>query len=130
MKLLRLDHIQVLVEDIAQSVAYYQRLGLVLEGTLGEGKEIFLWNGDEESPVRFELHQVEKGTKLGVDHIAFSVEDVKEGYRALHAQGVEFEDGPLFQPLTGRNVATMRDSNGVGIQLAKKVGHGEYEDSL
>ena len=128
MKLRRVDHIQLAVKDVARSSEYYQKLGLVVEGTLEEGKVVFLWNGDEESPVRLELHQAEGDERIGVDHIAFLVDDVEESYRALEGAGIEFEHEPLRQPLTGRSVATFRDPDGIGLQLARKTEPGEYED--
>ena len=128
MKLHRVDHIQLAVRDVARSSEYYQKLGLVLEGTLEEGKVVFLWNGDEESPVRLELHPAEGEAAVGVDHIAFLVDDVEESYRALKGAGMGFEHEPLQQPLTGRTVATFRDPDGIGLQLARKSEVGEYED--
>jgi catechol 2,3-dioxygenase-like lactoylglutathione lyase family enzyme len=122
------DHVQMAVEDVARSSEYYQKLGLVLEGTLEGGRVVFLWNGDGNSPVRLELHQAEGDMPVGVEHIAFLVDDVEESYRSLKGIGVEFEHEPLRQPLTGRTVVTFQDPDGIGLQLARKAEPGQYED--
>jgi len=130
MKLRSVDHINIVVKDIEAAVAYYQKLGLTVEGTLEEGSVVFLWNGDGERPVRIELHQARPQEETGLAHIAFLVDDVEASYRALRAEGIEFQHEPFHQPLSGRTIATFQDPDGIGLQLARKTSRGAYEDFL
>jgi len=57
MKFLGVDHIDIIVSDLPKSIEYYRKYGMHPEGTVDDGETVFLWNGDEDSPVRIELHK-------------------------------------------------------------------------
>ena len=59
MKLLGVDHIDIVVSDLSASLEFYRKFGMSPEGTLDNGQTVFLWNGDDDRPVRIELHQAE-----------------------------------------------------------------------
>ncbi len=126
MKLLRLEHLDIVCADVKKSVEFYRKLGLKPEGTLDNGNVVFLFSGDDESPVRVELHQAEKGQKTGVDHIAFEVADTGAAYREGKDQGLEFKFEPLQNIQSGRHIANLYDPDGVQVQFARKTLPGEY----
>jgi len=128
MRLSRVDHLDIVVTDINGSVEYYKKFGLVVEGTLDQGKTVFLGNQDQESPLVVELHQAEEGQTPGLDHIAFYVEDVEAAYHELMTGGVSFSIEPRHATSSGRVIAVTRDPDGLTIQLARKTSRGEYED--
>lgn len=128
MKLLRLEHLDIVCADLAKSVEFYRKLGLTPEGTLDGGSTVFMFNGDGDSPVRVELHQAEEGQKAGVDHIAFDIADPDAAYGEGKYLGLEFRFEPMTNLQSGRRIANLYDPDGVQIQLARKTHRGEYED--
>ena len=126
MKLLRLEHLDIVCAEIKKSVEFYRKLGLSLEGTLDNGNVVFLFSGDDESPVRVELHQAEEGQKTGIDHIAFEVADTDAAYQEGKYLGLEFKFEPLRNMQSGRHIANLYDPDGVQVQFARKTLEGEY----
>jgi catechol 2,3-dioxygenase-like lactoylglutathione lyase family enzyme len=128
MNMIRLEHIDIVCEDLAKSVEFYRKLGLAPEGTIDDETTVFMFNGDSDSPVRVELHQQVDNQKTGVDHIALEVEDTDEAYAEGKFVGIDF----LFEPLTnvqsGRRIVNVMDPDGVQMQFAKSVQRGEYKD--
>jgi len=47
---------------------------------------------------------------------------------ALEAAGIKGLHEPFLQSRSGRTIFTFNDPDGVGLQLAREDGHGEYED--
>ena len=129
MKLGHLDHLDLVVSDINRSIAFYEKFGLAVQGTLDEGQTVFLWNQDEARPLVVELHQAEAGQTPGLGHVAFYVEDVEGAYSELSKAGVSFDLNPQHNTGSGRTIAQTVDPDGIPIQLAKKTTRGEYEES-
>jgi len=127
-RLLGLEHLDIVVSDIRASVEFYRKLGLSLEGTLENGKCVFMFNGDEENPVRVELHQAEPDGKTGIDHVAFRVGDPVAANREGRYLGIEFLFEPNENALSGRTITNCLDPDGVQIQLARKTAPGAYPD--
>jgi catechol 2,3-dioxygenase-like lactoylglutathione lyase family enzyme len=128
MKLLRVEHIDIVCADLAKSVEFYRKLGLTPEGTLENGSTVFLFNDDDDSPVRVELHQAQEDAKVGVHHLAFEVADPEASYKEGRYLGLEFLFEPLQNTQSGRRITNLVDPNGVEIQLARKTLSGEYGD--
>ena len=126
MRLLGLEHLDIVVSDIRASVEFYRKLGLSLEGTLEDGECVFMFNGDDENPVRVELHQAEPGAKTGIDHVAFRVEDPVAANREGRYLGIEFLFEPNENALSGRTITNCLDPDGVQVQLARKTAPGAY----
>ena len=63
MHLIGLDHLDIVVEDLQKSIEFYRKFGLSPEGTVDDGETVFLFNGDDDRPVRVELHQAKDGQK-------------------------------------------------------------------
>lgn len=128
MKLRRLEHIDIVCADLKASTEFYRKLGLSLEGTLEEGSVVFMFNGDDTSPVRIELHQAQDGQKTGVDHIAFDVADTDAAYSEGKYLGLEFRFEPIQNMQSGRRIVNLYDPDGVQLQFAQKTLPGEYQE--
>lgn len=44
MKLLGLDHLDIVVSDLKSSIEFYRKYGLHPEGTIDDGETVFLFN--------------------------------------------------------------------------------------
>ncbi len=133
MKLGRVDHITLNVTDIKAATQSFENLGMVVEGTLDEGKIVFLTNGDAERPLQIQLDAIqEDSTGLyatpGLNHIAFLVEDVDGASEEARKGGVSGLHEPFYQSRSGRRIFTFEGPDGVALQLAQREGRGEYED--
>jgi catechol 2,3-dioxygenase-like lactoylglutathione lyase family enzyme len=65
-----------------------------------------------------EIHQVGGEENIGVNHIAFQVDDAHQAYKELKGVGIAFDDGPTFVGASGRLVVNFRDPDGWRLQLA------------
>ncbi len=124
MKLKRVEHIDFVVSDIKRSVEFYEKLGLVVQRELDEGRTLFLWNEDEESPVVIELHQAGEGWLAshppGLNHVAFHVDDVNAAYKELSKAVVTFSLEPQWGSRSGKTVANFEDPDDMPLQFAKE----------
>ncbi len=129
MKFLRVDHIDLIVSDIKASVEFYRKFGMHPEGTLEGGTTVFLFNGDEDRPVRIELHQAKPGDKAGVDHISFGVDDPVDATKEAKFLGVTtFRSQPRENQQSGRTISTCLDPDGLRVQVCKKTAPGTYKN--
>ena len=128
MKLLRVDHVDIVVADLNASVELYRKLGLHPEGTIDGGQTVFMFNGDENSPVRLELHQAKPGDKVGIDHVSFAVDDPADASNELKYLGVELAIEVLENQQSGRTISNFHDPDGLLIQLCKKTAPGTYKN--
>jgi catechol 2,3-dioxygenase-like lactoylglutathione lyase family enzyme len=127
-KLLRVDHVDIVVSDLKASVEFYRKFGLHPEGTIDGGQTVFLFNGDEESPVRLELHQAKPGDKVGIDHLSFAVDDPLDASNELKYLGVELAIEGLENQQSGRTISNCHDPDGLLLQICKKTSAGTYKN--
>jgi glyoxylase I family protein len=112
-----IDHIELVVRDVDQFVAFFQRLGFELvRRTEHHGGSAELKLPGPGQPL-FEIHRIQGEENPGVNHIAFACDDIAAAHRALSAQGVAFEGGPHLIAASGRTVANLRDPDGWRLQL-------------
>lgn len=129
MKFLGVDHIDIVVSDLAPSIEFYRKFGMSPEGTVDNGQTVFMFNNDEEHPVRIELHQAQEGQKTGIDHISFAVEDPADATKEIKMLGgVEFLFEPFENQQSGRTISNCYDPDGVQVQMARKTGSGTYKN--
>lgn len=113
----QVDHIELIVDDIEGYVRIFQAMGFkLLSRTTHHGVSVELQLPGPSQPI-FELHQVSGEEVIGVNHIAFRVDDVKSACEALRAHGVRFEGEPRYIKETGRTIANGRDPDGWRFQL-------------
>jgi len=127
-----ISHIGIAVKDLEAGIAFYEKLGLKLEGIeeipsqmvkvaflpCGDTRIELLQPTSEDSPVaRF----IEKKGE-GIQHIAFAVDDLPEALKASQESGITLIDK---EPRPGAHDADIaflhpRSSLGVLIELCKE----------
>ncbi len=129
MRFLGVDHIDIVVKDLAASIEFYRKFGMSPEGTVDNGTTVFMFNGDEQHPVRIELHQAEDGQQCGIDHLSFLVDDPRDATKEVQMLGgVEFLFEPFENQQSGRTISNSYDPDGVQIQMARKTSPGTYKN--
>ena len=122
-----IDHIEIIVRDLDQFVAFYEKLGFkVVRWTDHHGKSVEMQVPGENQPI-FEIHQLIGEENPGINHISFRVENIDATHADLKAKGVAFQRG-VHQSSTGRKNALLRDPDGWRLQLSDmKRGKAEGE---
>jgi len=111
-----IDHIELIVRDVDEFVAFFENLGFKLltrtshHGASGEMQ----WPGDNQ-PI-FEIHQVGREENIGVNHIAFKVDNAQKAYTQLQGK-VKVMREPNYVAATGRTTVNLRDPDGWRLQL-------------
>jgi catechol 2,3-dioxygenase-like lactoylglutathione lyase family enzyme len=112
-----IDHIEIIVRDLDQYVAYLQKLGFeLITRTSHHGDSAELKLPGEGQPI-FELHQVGGEEVIGINHIAFRTDDVAATYDRLLDAGVKAEGEPELVTSTGRTNINLRDPDGWRVQI-------------
>ena len=108
-----IDHIDISVEDVEESIKVFQKMGFeLLHRTTHTGSAAELKLPGANQPI-FEVHPVMAQYlegKTGIRHIAFLVDNAQKTLDELKAEGVRFpQDRVLFQPQTGRTMIVTED---------------------
>ncbi len=112
-----IDHIELIVRDVDEFVDFYQKLGFkLLTRTSHHGGSAELQLPGPNQPI-FEIHTVGGEENIGVNHIAFKVNNAQEAYNELSGKGVSLERTPHFVEVTGRTNVNLRDPDGWRLQL-------------
>ncbi len=115
--LLGIDHIEIIVRDVEEHVAFYEKLGFeVLLRSSHHGGSAELKLPGENQPV-IEIHKVSGEENVGVNHIAFKVDNAQETHQEITGKGITPERAPHFIESTGRTNINMRDPDGWRVQL-------------
>jgi catechol 2,3-dioxygenase-like lactoylglutathione lyase family enzyme len=145
MTVLRLEHIGVVVDDVAAATAFFTALGLEVEGeTSVEGDLVDRINGLEDVRAdvvilrtpdgnsKIELAKYRSPTNEGDDgpapanapglrHVLFAVDDVEASLAALQAHGGELI-GELVNYEDIYWLCYVRGPAGIIVELAEKIG--------
>jgi catechol 2,3-dioxygenase-like lactoylglutathione lyase family enzyme len=112
-----IDHIELIVRDVDEFIAFFQQLGFqLLTRTSHHGASAELQLPGPNQPI-FEIHQVSGEENIGVNHIAFKVDNAQETYEELRSKGMTSLRTPNFVPATGRTTVNFRDPDGWRLQL-------------
>ena len=112
-----IDHIELIVRDVEEFVAFFENMGFkVLTRTSHHGASAELQLPGENQPI-FEIHQVGREENIGVNHIAFKVDNAQESYAELKAKGLKNMREPNYVVATGRTTVNFRDPDGWRMQL-------------
>jgi catechol 2,3-dioxygenase-like lactoylglutathione lyase family enzyme len=112
-----IDHIELIVRDVEEFVTFFQKLGFkLLTRTSHHGASAELQLPGANQPI-FEIHQVGGEENIGVNHIAFTVDNAQATYEELRSQGITSMRSPNFVPATGRTTVNLRDPDGWRLQL-------------
>ena len=112
-----IDHIEFIVRDVEEFVTFFQKLGFkLLTRTSHHGESAELQLPGPNQPI-FEIHQVGGEENIGVNHIAFRVDNAQAAYEDMQHQGITSAKPPNFVPPTGRTTINFRDPDGWRLQL-------------
>lgn len=112
-----IDHIELIVRDVDEYVQFFQSLGfeLILRSAHHGGSAELKLPGENQTV--FEIHSVIGEEVIGVNHIAFKVDDVQTLHGELSDKGMSFARDPHLVEATGRTIANFRDPDGWRMQL-------------
>ncbi|GAB6906401.1 Glyoxalase/bleomycin resistance protein/dioxygenase [Desulfosarcina cetonica] len=143
MKIKQLDHINIVVSDLAAATDFFRRLGFTVnhQGTL-EGAWIsaivnldavhadYVQLAFPGSTVNIELLQyhtpssppsrkTEQANHIGIRHLAFAVDDIGALVNGLKAEGVEFFGDIQTYPATGKRLVYFYGPDGIILEFAE-----------
>ena len=91
---LGIDHIELIVRDVDEHVAFYEKLGFkVLLRTEHHGGSAELQLPGENQPV-IEIHTATGEETIGINHIALKVANAQEAYDDVTSKGIKPDRGP------------------------------------
>ncbi|MDD3534740.1 MAG: methylmalonyl-CoA epimerase [Candidatus Cloacimonetes bacterium] len=127
-----ISHIGIAVRDLDEGIAFYEKLGLVLEGTeevpsqmvkvaffpVGDTRIELLAPTSEESPI---AKFIEKRGE-GIQHIAFAVDDLPQSLIDTEELGIRLIDKEPRPGAHGADIAFLhpKSTGGVLIELCKE----------
>lgn len=141
----RMDHVGVVVENLADAVAFFLELGLELHGEASvEGEWVDLIVGLEDVRAQIAMLQTPDGhsrleltefhtpstdagaqrapaNASGIRHIAFAVEDIDAVLARLQARGAELV-GELGRYEDRYRLCYIRGPAGIIVELAEQIG--------
>lgn len=114
-----LDHIDIQAADAEAMVSFLKVLGYTVEATSDHhGTSYELVPQNSNGPL-VEIHQVSEGKTPGINHLAFSVDDIEETIATLEERGLDNISDPKYVEVTGRTLANFRDPDGRRYQLVE-----------
>jgi catechol 2,3-dioxygenase-like lactoylglutathione lyase family enzyme len=112
-----IDHIELIVRDVEEFVAFFEKMGFkVLTRTSHHGASAELQLPGDNQPI-FEIHQVGGEENIGVNHIAFKVDNAQQSYEEFQGKGLKMPRAPNYVKATGRMTVNFRDPDGWRLQL-------------
>ena len=117
-------HTSIFVNDMAESIAFYEKLGLgLLDGPVhypGNCDMAFVgqsWDAYVELVYDLEDHPPYAGGNR-FEHLAIEIDGTMDDYvAALRSKGIELLRGPKKSPGGTRSIAFVKDPNGVEVEL-------------
>ena len=127
-----ISHIGIAVKDLDEGIAFYEKMGLVLEGTeevpsqkvkvaffpVGDTRIELLAPTAEDSPI---AKFIEKRGE-GIQHIAFAVDDLPQALLDSEKEGIRLIDREPRPGAHGAEIAFLhpKSTGGVLIELCKE----------
>lgn len=112
-----IDHIEIEASDAEEMAEFFKKLGYEEHReTDHHGKSYELVPGDGDGPL-FEIHTVEGEEVPGINHIAFSVDDIEGVTETLKEEDVDQVSDPYHVEKTGRTITNFRDPDGRRFQV-------------
>lgn len=129
MKIQKINHVSINVNDVARSLDFYGRvLGLRQQETVdcGEFDIIYFGLPDGSRLELFDYHGKNTGvtrleSEIGLRHLAFEVEDVAAHEAYLRSQGVEITLATCDLPNLGARVILFLDPNNVTLEFCEPL---------
>ncbi len=141
----RMEHVGIVVDDLAAAIEFFAELGLVLEGEwAGEGRLVERIVGLEGVRTDVAMMQTPDGNgrlelikfhspssqgdnglapanARGIRHLAFAVEDIDAVLAGLRAHGAELV-GELVRYEDSYRLCYVRGPAGIIVELAERIG--------
>jgi len=112
-----IDHIEIEASDATEMVEFLEKLGYErLRETEHHSTSYELEPADGDGPI-FEIHTVEGEETPGINHIAFSVDDIDGVTETLNDRNVDQVSDPYHVEKTGRTITNFRDPDGRRFQI-------------
>lgn len=122
-----ISHIGIAVEDLEAGIAFYEKLGLVLEGTeevpsqmvrvaffpCGDTRIELLAPTDPESPIAKFIEK--RGS--GIQHIAFAVDDLPAELAKVEADGIRLIDKEPRPGAHHAEIAFLHPKSSLGVLI-------------
>jgi catechol 2,3-dioxygenase-like lactoylglutathione lyase family enzyme len=121
-----IDHIELVIRDVARHVKFFEAMGfkVILKSPHhGGSAEVQLPAKTEDGKPNgeyrtiIELHSIEGEENPGINHVAFSCDSVDGTYEEMKKKGIKFEKAPFDVKATGRRISNFRDPDGWRVQL-------------
>lgn len=127
--IIRLDHVAIVVTDLARALQFYTNIlgfTLVQRRELPERVIVALQSGDAEIDLWWYRHEnamnpASKITDIGVKHVCFLVDDVQQVYSSMIEKGVQFRNPPTLGGPLNRMLAYFTDPEGIEWQLIERA---------
>ncbi|HUC01096.1 MAG TPA: VOC family protein [Solirubrobacterales bacterium] len=139
----RMDHVGIVVDDLATATRFFLELGLELEGEASvEGPEVDRINGLEDVQADVAMLQTPDGRRLelakyrspsgpdgdpqapantpGIRHLCFAVDDIEATLARLQGLGAELV-GELVNYKDSYWLCYLRGPEGIIVELAQKI---------
>lgn len=112
-----IDHIEIEASDAEEMADFLKKLGYEeSRRTEHHGESFELEPADQDGPI-FEIHTVEGEEVPGINHVAFSIDDIDAATEELEEQDVDSIVGPYHVEKTGRTITNFRDPDGRRFQM-------------
>ena len=112
-----IDHIHFTVTDLEKAIEFYKALGLTVAERMAHGGESAQMVS-EEGGLIVDLLRARNIDNPGYNHYAIKVDDIDSTCNEL-AEGGFAVDGPVYAEATKRKLATIRDPDGILVQLVE-----------
>ena len=112
-----IDHIHFTVTDLEKTIKFYRALGLIVAERMDHGGESAQMVS-EDGELVVDLRQAMNSDNPGYNHYAIRVDDIDGTCSELIDRGLAV-DGPVYVEATKRKLATIRDPNGILVQLVE-----------
>ena len=112
-----IDHIDFTVTDLEKTVEFYRELGLIIAERMDHGGESAQMTS-EDGGLILDLRQAKSTDNPGYNHYAIKVEDIDDTCSELRDKGLAV-DGPVYVEATKRKLATIRNPDGILVQLVE-----------
>ncbi|GAB7020990.1 VOC family protein [Halostagnicola bangensis] len=111
-----IDHIEIEASNAEEMAEFLKKLGYEeVRQTEHHGTSYELEPADGDGPI-FEVHTVKGEEVPGINHIAFTVDDVADIAEEFRESGVETVVDPYYVDKTGRTICNFRDPDGRRFQ--------------
>jgi len=115
-----IDHIEIEASDAEEMANFLKQIGYEeVRETTHHGTSYELEPAEADGPI-FEIHTVEGEEVPGVNHIAFSVDEIEEITEDLQEkEDVDQVTDPYYVEHTGRTITNFRDPDGRRFQIVQ-----------